>query len=96
MTWGLEPIAAIAAPLLVLLGAVLWVGRYMQRVDTAMTEIRATTAAIANVQRVQADTLLAMAAEKVRIDSLEKRFDELRHGEGFVLPLPWDRAGRSR
>lgn len=63
-------------------------GRYTQRIDMTLHELKDETRKIGGV-------LSTLAEQHTRMNQMEKRIDELRHGEGFVLPLPWERTGRA-
>lgn len=62
-------------------------GRVSNRVEEAIKGQAADISELKEDMKVISKLLIEMAVQKSRIDSIEKRVDELRHGEGFVYPI---------
>jgi hypothetical protein len=62
-------------------------GRNSQVVREAMRQQAAEIAMLKDEIKELSKLVTEVAVASKRLDILEQRYDELRHGEGFVLPL---------
>ncbi len=62
-------------------------GRNSQVVREAMRQQAAEIAMLKDEIKELSKLVTEVAVQSSRLDMLEKRYDELRHGEGFVFPL---------
>ena len=69
-------------------GFVVWrVGRVGGRIETS-NELQSLRLAALEVDiKALNKVITEVAVQNNRIDMLEKRYEEIRHGEGFVFPL---------
>jgi hypothetical protein len=63
------------------------VGRVTTRVEEAIKSQADDIADLKADIKVVSKLLTEVAVQKTRLDSMDKRIDELRHGEGFGYPL---------
>lgn len=75
------------------------IGKSMQRLDqyaeshgAAITELKDDITAMKNLMTDMALQKLEMATQKQAIERLERWYDELRRGEGYVFPLKYPRT----
>jgi len=62
-------------------------GKNSQVVREAMRQQAAEIAALKDEIKELSKLVTEVAVQSKRLDILERRYDELRHGEGFVFPL---------
>jgi hypothetical protein len=62
-------------------------GKNSQVVRESMRQQATEIAALKDEIRELSRLVTEVAVQSARIDMLEKRYEELRHGEGFVFPL---------
>jgi hypothetical protein len=63
------------------------IGRSTSRVETSMTQQKLEIGTLKDEIKVLSQLVTQVAVQTTRLDMLEKRYEELRHGEGFVFPL---------
>lgn len=62
-------------------------GRASGRIEAAMAMQATEITTLKDEVKVLSGLVTQVAVQNTRIDLLEKRYEELRHGEGFVFPL---------
>jgi hypothetical protein len=62
-------------------------GKNSQAVREAMRTQQAELSALKDEIKELSKLVTEVAVQSKRLDILEQRYDELRHGEGFVFPL---------
>jgi hypothetical protein len=68
-------------------------GRTSSRVEASMALQGREIATLKDEIKILSQVVTQVAVQTARLDMLEKRFEELRHGEGFVYPLSAHFAG---
>ena len=62
-------------------------GRSSSRIEAAMGIQGEEIKTLKDEIKVLSEVVIKVAITTTRLDMLEKRYEELRHGEGFVFPL---------
>jgi cell division protein FtsL len=76
----LTPLAQLAGFVIISIVVVISMRHEVRQVRVDVTELKAEVKQFSQI-------LTELALQSQRIDMLDRRYEELRHGEGFVFPL---------
>lgn len=80
-----------ALQLLVLVGGGAWaalkMGRVIERIEMTLSMQARDIADLKEETKKVGEVLMTIAIQKQQLEIIERRIEELRHGEGFIFPL---------